>query len=335
MTKKQIIFALIVLLGVIGSLISQFSERLFNGVSVIAQDLTEPCVISTTDFAITASGALLAIYDDVNNSILLYDNSQSMMLAEIEITQDRVTDIAFSSDEQMLVWGASNVGIDDHLFNGSVYYYNTETQSIANIGEDLANVVTDLYIPEMPNFVVFRGQYPGYERADIQILDIETGNVDLIREAWRIIPAHSDNSDMMAMGLTVSLGISNEFKHQVELFSLATNEVFSIIELPEDIQSLAFQNSIPLLAYVNNDNNLFLWDIERGELVDTPQVESVSVHRLAITDDGFMVVKITDLTHDRLLLWSLDELQAPRFVPWSTLTGSLIIHNLIQMSFVY
>lgn len=269
-------------------------------------DGTGICNTQTDSFAISPDGTLLATYSLETNSIYVFDTSDYELLEEIQITQDRVTAIIFSTDNELIAWGASDDSIDGHSLNGSLYLYDTGSQTVFAIIENIADVVDQMSFLNGSEFLSLRGLYPGYEKSDIQIWDVGTESLISKREAWSIVPAYNGNVASIFLGTTLSLGISNEFSYQIEIWEGQSNMVTQLAESSVPVSAMTFSNDNTLLATGNIDGQITLWDA--GNLTNlTSFFSNTKVEYLAfITEHTLLVAGDEgDGNEMRIEVWSI------------------------------
>jgi len=270
--------------------------------------------------AISFDGSLTAISERDTTSIQLWDSSSNSLADTINATGDQITSLAFDPTGTLLAWASSDVSEiagDPWIGNGSVFLYDFQAESQIATFENVADIVTELHFSPGGEQIVFRGSYPGYG-FDMQVWGIETETRYAIRESWVVIPAYSPNTVEVALAVTLSLGITNEYSHQIEIWDPQTDTVIQSIPIPGNTQRdpFAIPNRIPALALSsdaamvvagNDEGEITIWDINTGTQLSSFQAYSQSVEQLAFTNDGKKLISLgSDDTNQSIRVWGIE-----------------------------
>ena len=244
-----------------------------------------------------------------------WDSSSSLLVDTIETDVNRITSLAFDTTGTLLAWARSEAR-DPWIGNGSVFIYNPQTESEIASFYNVADIVTSLHFSPGNEVIIFRGSYPGYG-FDIQIWNIETETRLTIRELWFVVPAYSSYTSVVALGVTMSLGITNEYSYQIEIWDAQTDTIIQSIPIarnaqrdpfaiPNRIPALALNNDASIVASGNDEGIITIWDINTGTQLASFQAYSQSVEQLAFTNDGKKLISLgTDGSAHSIQIWGI------------------------------
>jgi WD40 repeat protein len=217
-------------------------------------------------------------------------------------------------------WAVSDgaeINGDPSIGNGTVTVYDLESNTQISSFENVADLVTDLHFSPDETMIVFRGSYPGYYRYDMQVWDIETETRSLIRESWFILPAYSQRTTEVVLALTLSLGLTNEYSYQVEIWNPKTNLVIQnipisrnpdadLFAIPNRIPALALNSDATLVATGNDEGEITIWDIKTGMQLVSFQAYLQSVEQLAFTNDDKSIISLgSDDDNHTIRVWGI------------------------------
>jgi WD40 repeat protein len=267
--------------------------------------------------AISFDGSLIAISERDTSSIQLWDSSSNSLMSTINATGDQITSLAFDPTGTFLAWASSEIAGDSWIGNGRVFLYDLRAESQIATFENVADIVTELHFSPDGEQIVLRGSYPGYG-FDMQVWGIETKERYTIRESWLVVPAYSSNTAEVALAVTMSLDITNEYSHQIEIWNPQTDTVIQSISIPGNTQRdpFAIPNRIPALALSsdaaivatgNDEGEITIWDVSTGTQLSSFQAYSQSVVQLAFTnDDGKLISLGSDETDQSIRVWGIE-----------------------------
>lgn len=274
--------------------------------------------IATSDRDTTS----IQLWDTSSNSLVdtletdqFWDSSSSLLVGTMETDVNRITSLAFDTTGTLLVWARSEAR-DDWIGNGSVFIHNPQTESEIVSFYNVADIVTSLHFSP-GNEVIFRGSYPGYG-FDIQIWDIETETRLTIRELWFVVPAYSPYTSVVALGVTMSLGITNEYSYQIEIWDTQTDTIIQSIPIarnaqrdpfaiPNRIPALALSSDAAIVAAGNDEGIITIWDVNTGTQLSSFEAYSQSVEQLAFTNDDKKLISLgSDDTDQSIRVWGIE-----------------------------
>lgn len=183
--------------------------------------------------AFSSDSSQVAIVKHDTTTIELWDSSTNSVVDYIVSTGSRITSLAFDPTSNVLGWATSDVdeiASDAWVRNGNLFLYDIEAESEILAFYNVADIVTELHFFQFGDIIIFRGVYPGYD-FDMQVWNLETEMPHAIRESWFVIPAYSPNKSVIALGTTMSLGISDDFSFQLEIWDPQTDTILSLIHI--------------------------------------------------------------------------------------------------------
>lgn len=284
------------------------------------------CNHQIDNFTVSPDGNRLAIYNRSVNVIQIFTLSDYSLIDTIQIPQDYLTSMIFSPDSEQIVWGSSDEGIDGHYFNGSVYLYDIGSQSIVKTIRNVADVVDHISFLEHPENLVLRGLYLGYERENIQIWNIETQELVSKKEAWHIVATYPMRGGLLFIGTISSLGITNEFSYQLQIWDVFRDEVIGRTEIHSPITALATRADSILLASGNAEGYVTIW--EKDTLIELSSFLSgvSNITDLTFIEPHILIIIGEDITSQSLIsIWNV-ETEQPQF-----LVDEILAHTQINV----
>lgn len=269
--------------------------------------------------AFSSDGTKAAVVTHDTTSIELWDVSTSSLLETMVSTGNQITSVTFSQMGDLLAWADSDVdqiGGDPWVGNGTVIIYSLEKQAQILMFQDVADVVTHLQFTPDGELIVFRGLGPGYG-SNMQVWDTETETRQAIREAWSVIPAYAIDVSTIALSVTESLGITDEYLYQLEFWNTQTDSVSLSIAVPRNpnrlsyagyarIPALALNSDATLLATGNDEGFIMLWNGNTGALLTTLKAYTDQVQQLAFSRNGQYLLAIgANDTMQSLQVWGV------------------------------
>jgi WD40 repeat protein len=263
------------------------------------------CNKEITHLALSPDSSLLATSDDITSSIELWDTGTYALIKTLPVSGEHVTDITFSSDNQLLVWASSIGGIDMPYVQGSIEIYNIKSDKVTASLNDVADVVTELNVFD-DSTISFIGAKNGYLRANVQIWDTATQTNIAKRDAWDIAPAFSTRSLTSFLGTQLSLGITNEFSYQIEEWDGENNIVLRTTEVVNLISALAVNHDSSMLALADNYGTISFWDT--STITSTLSFESAdeSVEYLAFIGNDQLLSVGQNGNQQNIRIWNID-----------------------------
>lgn len=220
------------------------------------------CGNQVEDFSVSPNGERLAIYDRFVNVIRIFNISDFSLIDTIQIQQDYVTTMIFSTNGDRIIWGASDEGIDSHYFNGSLYIYDVHSESILTTIENIADIVDKIIFFDNSENLILRGLYPGYEKEDIQVWNVYTQELISKKEKWHIVATSSIEGESIFIGSTSSLGITNEFSYELQIWDIFTDTISETREIYTPITTVTMREDSKLLISGDAEGYITIWDID-------------------------------------------------------------------------
>jgi WD40 repeat protein len=267
-------------------------------------------------------GTLATVLYKDSNLMELWDLASNSLLNIVNVEQDQsqVTSLTFDTSGEIFAWAISDISdadSDPWINNGSVYLYDLKSMAQVTVLSNVADIVNELHFSPDSQLLVFRGSYPGYS-VDMQVWDVETETRYAYRESWLVVPAYSLNAPLAALAVTTSLGITDEYSHQVDLWNFETDTIVQSIPilgntqreafaLPNRLPALALNSDASLVATGDDEGVIVLWDTSTGEALWSVQAYSRSVQQLEFIQDDKMLISLgTNDVMQSLQVWGIE-----------------------------
>jgi WD40 repeat protein len=269
--------------------------------------------------ALSFDGSLTAISERDSTQIQLWDSASNSLVKIIDASGNQITSLAFEATGTFFAWASSNVNeiAGDSVGNGSIVVYHLQSEMYTTTINDVAPIVTDIHIYADEEKIAFRGTYPGYGY-DIQLWDMVNETRDGVLDFWLVLPAYSLDASKIALAVTLSLGITDEFAHRIEIWDIQTDTIIRSIEVPGNVQRERFSipNRIPALALssdarivaAGNDEGIIeLWNVSTGEMLASFQAHFDSVERLRFANDDKLLISMgLDHNTQSIRVWGIE-----------------------------
>jgi len=277
--------------------------------------------ISSMNFAVDAENSRIAVYDQSQSTVEIRDAVSFQLIGELIIPDKTIFDIAFGYNAGEIILSASDVRTfpDFQVIENAhlvVYDLDTKIESMRfNNAGDLVDIIS---VSQNGKQIFLRNQLPGYDSYDFVVIDKDTGLRRNLREAWYILPAYSQNTDIVALGVTLSLGITDEFEYLVEVWDLQTEtQICSVPISPnpnripftglDRVSALALNSNGSMLAVGDDDGMVSIWDAYTCSLLSLFRVYYDKVEQLIFAhDDAILLSLNADKSSQTIRAWLLE-----------------------------
>jgi WD40 repeat protein len=262
------------------------------------------CNKEITHLALSPDSSLLATSDDITSSIELWNTDTYSLIKIIPVLGEHVTDITFSSDNQLLAWASSNGGTSSPYFEGSVELYDIKSNKIRALLKNVAEIATELNVFDDDTTIAFLGSRYGYLRATVQVWDTTTQTIISKRIAADIAPAFS--TDVPTIFLGTSLADADYYSYQIEQWDGQNDIVLRQAEVRDAISALALNHEGSMLALADNNGTISFWDT--STLITTLNFQSgdASIRYLAFTDNDQLLSVGQNENQHNIRIWNID-----------------------------
>lgn len=254
--------------------------------------------------AFSSDGSHIATVGRDSSQIQVWDADSSELLQTIEGEKDEITSVAFSPSNTLLAWAGSNtdnLGGDPWIGEAGVFIHDLRTDEIVTSIEEVDDIVTQLRFTSNSEHIMFVTNIAGYSNFEMQLWEIATHTQISSQEAWFIISGYTGDGDVVAIGLAQSLGLTNEFSYQIEIWNPTLNISSQTISIsapiepesssvPNYMTALTLNGDASLVAMGDTNGQITIWNAANGTSLFSFQGYSDAVRQLLFSRDGRLLI---------------------------------------------
>jgi len=287
--------------------------------------ITAPSGKAFSDIAVSPDGSQLA-FGGWEESIVYLVNAGGTV-SRIQAEGETVTEIAFSSDNELIAVASSDIDDEGFPTDPRVQVWNLRLDTELAYFPDL-RAVTATLVFSLDNQQLFIGGFrPGVPGESVEYWDIASqskvwsypeilGTVEFSENEPMLIAAADTHDRLIAVaGLYGYMNLNNFYGNAVHIWNTEQQElpVEIIVNNSNDSRNglnliaLAFNSHGTVLASGMTDGTIQLWDVQSGSELGQFQVQNDRISQLAFSPDGMLLAVLGD--NSEVYIWDVERME--------------------------